>query len=262
MVIKHFSLLVIFRVLLLLATLTGFTLIFGRGDLFFNQIILGGIILIQVYDLIRLYTAPTTNWPSFFWQSNIPILPSIFLDSRHSAFKSLHPAMREIMESYKQVKIEKEAQFQYLRLLVQHLKVGIISIKGENEIALINPPVLDFLQMGQYHHWKNVQRKRPQFVSAIESMQHGESRLLELTIDGQNRRLSVQLNRVQLLQESYQIITLHDIEQEINRSEMDAYHKLIRILTHEIMNSVTPISSLTETLLMMLENETGEVKSL
>ncbi|MEQ9439147.1 MAG: ATP-binding protein [Cyclobacteriaceae bacterium] len=262
MVLRRFSVLVILRVILLLVTVTGFTLIFGRADLFFNQIILGGIILIQVYDLIRFVQRTNDELAKLFLAIRHSDFTVNFSHHSHSAFKSLHPAMKEIMEAYKQVKIEKEAQFQYLRLLVQHLKVGIISIKGDDEIALMNPPALDFLQMGMYHHWKNVQRKRPQFVEAVEAMQHGESRLLELSIQGQIRRLSVQLTQVQLLQESYKIITLHDIEQEINRSEMEAYDKLIRILTHEIMNSVTPISSLTETLLMMLENERGEVKSL
>ena len=260
MILKRFSVLVILRVALLLATLIGFALIFGRADLFFNQIILGSLILLQVYELIRFVTQTNAELAKFLLSIKYSDFTINFSRSNHSAFKALHPAMQEIMEAYQQVKIEKEAQYQYLRLLVKYLKVGIISVKDEDEITLMNPPALALLKTGTYHHWKNIQLNRPQLSQAVENMQDGESRLVELSISGELRRLSVQLSRVRLLNESYQVITLHDIEDEINRSETKAYHKLIRILTHEIMNSVTPISSLSETLLMMLEDKPGIVK--
>ncbi|WKN42430.1 sensor histidine kinase [Tunicatimonas pelagia] len=261
MILKWFSVLVVLRVVLLLATITGLVLIFGRADLFFNQIILGSIILIQVYELIRFVTQTNAELAKFLLAIKYNDFTVNFSRSRHSGFKHLHPAMREIMEAYRQVKIEKEAQFQYLRLLVKHLKVGIISVKGKDEITLMNPPALELLRTSAYHHWKNIQLNRPQLAQAVENMQDGDSQLVELSLHGEIRRLSVQLSQVRLLKDTYRIITLHDIEDEINRSETQAYHRLIRILTHEIMNSVTPISSLSETLLMMLENDKGTVKT-
>ncbi|MEM9675123.1 MAG: ATP-binding protein [Bacteroidota bacterium] len=261
MILKRFSVLVILRVALLLATISGFVLIFGRADLFFNQIILGSIILIQVYELIRFVTQTNAELAKLLLAIKYNDFTVNFSRSSHSGFKHLHPAMQEIMAAYQQVKIEKEAQYQYLRLLVKHLKVGIISVKGEDEITLMNPPALQLLKTNIYHHWKNIQLNRSQLAQAVESMQDGESRLVELSLNGEIRRLSVQLSKVRLLKDTYRIITLHDIEDEINRSETEAYHKLIRILTHEIMNSVTPISSLSETLLMMLESDGGQVKS-
>ncbi len=261
MVLKRFSVLVILRVALLLVTLTGFALIFGRAELFFNQIILGAIISIQVYELIRFVGQTNAELAKFLLAIKYSDFTINFSRDSHSAFKTLHPAMREIMQSYQQVKIEKEAQYQYLRLLVKHLKVGIISVKGEDEITLMNPPALAMLKTDTFHHWKNIQINRPQFAQTVENMQDGESQLVELSMVGEKRRLSVQIIHVRLLQETYRIITLHDIEDEIDRSEIQAYHRLIRILTHEIMNSVTPISSLSETLLTMLEDDQGTVKT-
>ncbi|MGB3588885.1 MAG: ATP-binding protein, partial [Tunicatimonas sp.] len=214
-----------------------------------------------VYELIRFVSQTNTELAKLLLAIKYSDFTFNFSRASHSAFKTLHPAMREIMQSYQQVKIEKEAQYQYLRLLVKHLKVGIISVKGEDEITLMNPLALAMLKTDIYHHWKNIQTNRPQLAQAIENMQDGESQLVELSVLGEKRRLSVQLIQVRLLQETYRIITLHDIEDEIDRSETQAYHRLIRILTHEIMNSVTPISSLSETLLTMLEDDTGTVKT-
>ncbi len=155
---------------------------------------------------------------------------------------------------------EREAQYQYLMVLVSHINVGIISLRGDDEIALMNQAALDLLQTETYHYWHNLERKYPQLVKETEALLEGESKLIELSVGGKLKRLSVQVSSAVLLQESYRIVTLQDIEQEINQSEVDAYHKLIRILTHEIMNSVTPIVSLSETLLMLLRDKAGQLK--
>ena len=153
---------------------------------------------------------------------------------------------------------EREAQYQYLKLLVGHLNVGIISLRGDDDIVLINPPALDLLRIETYHHWHNLARKHPRLVQTIDALRNGERQLLELRVGEVTKRLSVQVRSAVLLKEPYRIITLQDIEQEINQSEVEAYHKLIRILTHEIMNSITPIASLSETLLGMLHDEDGQ----
>lgn len=259
---KSFTLNTVIRVALLLITMIAFAFIFGRADLFFNHIILGVLLVIQVYELIR-YVRQTNRELAKFLLSikNNDFTISFSSQKGGRQFRELHTAFKEIIESYKQVKIEKEAQFEYLKLIVKHIKIGIISIKGDEEIALINQPALDMLQTGSYHYWRNLRLSHPRFVEEIEQLRENESRLIEVPVKGENKRLSVHVTSAILLRQPYQIITFQDIEKEINQSEIDAWHKLIRILTHEIMNSVTPISSLTETMLMLLENTEGQLKT-
>ncbi|MBO6762918.1 MAG: ATP-binding protein, partial [Roseivirga sp.] len=69
------------------------------------------------------------------------------------------------------------------------------------------------------------------------------------------------INRLKILNYRYTIVTFQDIKSEIEQKEIEAWHKLIRILTHEIMNSVTPVTSLSETMIMLLE-ENGQPKPL
>ena len=93
-------------------------------------------------------------------------------------------------------------------------------------------------------------------------MKEGESKLLEVPVKHEIKRLSTHVSQMKMLGQSYKIITFQDIENEINQNEIEAWNKLIRILTHEIMNSVTPIASLTETMQMMIENESGGIKQI
>lgn len=259
---KSFTLNTTIRVALLLITMIGFAFIFGRADLFFNHIILGALLIIQVYELIRYVKRTNRELAKFLLSiKNNDFTISFGSQKGGRQFRELYAAFKEIIEAYKQVKIEKEAQFEYLKLIVRHIKIGIISIKGDEEIALINQPALDMLQTGHYHYWRNLKLSHPRFVEEIEQLQENESKLIEIPVKGENKRLSVHVTSALLLRQPYKIITFQDIEKEINQSEIDAWHKLIRILTHEIMNSVTPISSLTETMLMLLENTEGQLKS-
>ncbi len=258
--LKRFSLVVTGRVLLLLATTVGFGLILGRADLFFNQLILGILILLQTVALIRYVRRTNYDLAKFLLAIKHADYTVHFGPEKDDSFGELHHAFREIQSTYRQMNAEREAQYQYLKLLVSHLNVGIISLRGDDDIVLINPSALSLLQIDTYHHWHNLARKHPELVQVIEALGEGERQLLELRVGQVTRRLSVQVRSAVLLKEPYRIITLQDIEQEINQSEVEAYHRLIRILTHEIMNSITPIASLSETLLTMLHDEQGELR--
>ena len=256
--LKRFSLVVAGRVLLLLATTVGWGLILGRTDLFFNQLILSILILLQTVGLIRYVRRTNYELAKFLLAIQHADYTVHFGQEKDDSFGELHHAFREIQTTYRQMNAEREAQYQYLKLLVSHLNVGIISLRGDDDIVLINPPALELLQIDTYHHWHNLARQHPRLVQTIDALHNGERQLLELRVGEVTRRLSVQVRSAVLLKEPYRIITLQDIEQEINQSEVEAYHKLIRILTHEIMNSITPIASLSETLLGMLHDEDGQ----
>lgn len=259
---KTFSIQIVIRVVLLLLTMSGMAYIFGRMELFFNHLILGFLLVFQVYELIHYVQRTNRELAKLLLSIKNHDFTLSFNSMRQDRhFRALHDAFREIIEAYKHVKIEKEAQYEYLKLIVKHIKVGIISIKGADEITLINPPALEMLQTDTYHYWHNLKNSHPDFVNEIDRMRENESRLLEIPVRGEVRRLSVQISTAILLGHPYRIITFQDIDRELSQGEIAAWQKLIRILTHEIMNSVTPISSLSETMLMLLQSAEGQAKN-
>lgn len=261
MPLRRFSVSVLVRVALLLATMVGLAAIIGRADLFFNQVILGILVILQTVALIRFVRRTNRDLAKFLLAIKHADFSVHFGGEPDRSFRALHAAFAEILDTYQRVNADREVQYQYLELLVSHIKVGIISLRGDDEITLINQPARDLLQTDTYHYWHNLAKKHPHLVEVVDQLSAGESRLLELRVGEENKRLSVQVSSAVLLRQTYRIITIQDIEQEINQSETAAYHRLIRTLTHEMMNSVTPIASLSETLLMMIRHEDGRVKS-
>ena len=263
MVSKRFALLVIIRIILLMLTLVALAFIFAKTELFFNQIILLSVIAIQVSELIRFVTYTNRELAKLLLAIRYSDFSISFKGKKHGkSFQELQEAFVEIIDAFKKVSVEKEAQFKFLKVIVDHINVGIIAIKEDYAVELINQSAQETLKIAQPNYWKQFQQILPHFAAEIDSMDDNERRLLEINIKGNKLQVSAHLTKIKILNYRYSIITFQDIKSEIEQKEIEAWHKLIRILTHEIMNSVTPITSLTETMLMLLEDDNKQKKEL
>ncbi|MEZ4946100.1 MAG: ATP-binding protein [Cyclobacteriaceae bacterium] len=258
---KKFTFLIIVRIILLLFNVIVLSVIFGDTRLFFNQIILFVILIIQIAELVRFVNHTNRE------------LARLFLAIRHSdfsitfrepplgkSFKELQHSMMEIIQAYKDVKIEKEAQYHFLQTLVKQLQFGIISLKNESTITIINPMAEQLAGIPGAKNWKLVQQLNPEFAERIDGLGDNARSLMQFTVNGEKKTFSVDIRTPIILDKPYKLITFQDINSEIEQKEIEAWHKLIRILTHEIMNSVTPIASLTETMQTVLEDKEGNQK--
>ncbi|MEO1052714.1 MAG: ATP-binding protein [Bacteroidota bacterium] len=256
MIFRRFTFFVILRLLLIFANLVGLAVIFGDMRLFFNHIILLVILIAQVYELIRYVNKTNEELAKFL----LAIKHSDFSINFSRAglgksFGHLYDSFTEIIAAYKEAKIEKEAQFQYLRMIVKHINFGIIALENEEDIVLVNEPAEKLLGVEGVRNWRILANQNPTFVEGVMSLRNGGRKLLELKKGGDTKTLSIDVSSMMMLDKSYRVITFQDIKSEIEQKEIEAWHKLIRILTHEIMNSVTPISSLTETMQSMLPDD-------
>lgn len=253
---KKFAFKTTFRILLILGNMVVLSIIFGDDRLFFNQIILSTILLLQILELLRFVNKTNKELAKFILAIKHSDFSINFNQHRvGDSFDILTQSFEEIIEQYKKAKIEKEAQFQYLRTVVSHVNIGIISIENDVDITLMNNTAEQLLGVSGIKNWKIIREKVPTFIKQAEELFPEGQRLIEFR-NKENLTLSVDVSSVILMEKEYKLITLKDIKNEIEQKEIEAWHKLIRILTHEIMNSATPISSLTETMQDMLDKGT------
>ena len=254
MVSKRFAFLVILRIALLMLTLVALAFIFARTDLFFNQIILLGVVVIQVAELIRFVTFTNRELSRLLLAIRYSDFSISFKGKKHGkSFKELQDAFVEIVEAFKKVSVEKEAQYKFLQVIVENIKVGMIAIKEDYEVELMNKQAEELLGIDKPNYLKQLDALRPDFIAEVNHMLDNDRSLIELDDKGKKLQISMQVNRLKILNLRYTLITFQNIKSEIETKEIEAWHKLIRILTHEIMNSVTPITSMSETMLMLLE---------
>jgi len=230
--------------------------IFGDERLIFNHIILLVILVFQIAELLRFVNKTNRSIARFLFAIKHDDI-SINLSERKSggSFAELQSAFEEIMYTYKDAKIEKEANFHYLKHIIEHIKVGIISIENEEDIVLFNLPAEKILNVMGIRNWQILREKQLHFIREIEKLGNEGKGLIEINTNQEVKTLSVDISSMKLLDKQYKVITFQDIKSEIELKEIEAWHKLIRILTHEIMNSITPITSLTETMQTMLSQD-------
>ncbi len=260
MVFNRFAIFLLIRVLLLLAVLIGLASIFGREELFFTQVLLAIVVLGLVYELLWFVNRTNRHLNRFLMAVFDKDMTAKFNEKDMSeSFNQLNQSFIKVVQEIKTAKLEREAQYQYLKKIIDHIDLGIISLNDQDEIELINTKAADLLRIPEVKSWQLLKNQNIAFFEAIQHFDQVSNRLLEININGEFKQLSVTISQLKLLGITYRIITFKDIKTEIAQKEIEAWHKLIRILTHEIMNSVTPIASMTETVQMLL-NENGKVK--
>ncbi len=260
MVFNRFAIFLLIRVLLLLAVLIGLASIFGREELFFTQVLLAIVVLGLVYELLWFVNRTNRHLNRFLMAVFDKDMTAKFNEKDMSeSFNQLNQSFIKVVQEIKTAKLEREAQYQYLKKIIDHIDLGIISLNDRDEIELINTKAADLLRIPEVKSWQLLKNQNIAFFEAIQHFDQVSNRLLEININGEFKQLSVTISQLKLLGITYRIITFKDIKTEIAQKEIEAWHKLIRILTHEIMNSVTPIASMTETVQMLL-NENGKVK--
>ncbi len=261
MAYRNFTTGIIIRIIFLLifTYLSGTTLaLIGEKDLFFLPLILLVVLILLSIEFIIYAHRTNQNLAKFILHLKNADFTFRFNNKKAGKpYVKLYEAFEELTDMIRDIKIEKEAQFNYLQTIVGHINIGIISLKDENEIVLINDPAKKILGISQPATWEDISKQLPDFGRAVSELKGGGSRLVEFIKGNDFKRLSVKISTMLILKEEFRIITFQDIRAEIDYKEVEAWHKLIRILRHEIMNSVTPISSMTETILMLVEDHIG-----
>ncbi|MBS0000083.1 MAG: ATP-binding protein [Cyclobacteriaceae bacterium] len=262
MIHDRFSISIMIRVFLIVAASLLFAFLFARTDFLFSQVIVIIIILIQTIELIWFSRRKIRELTKFLMAVKYgDVTVNFHLDHLGKDFQSMSGAFRDLVRSFHEVKIDKEAQFQLLQIVIDRIGAGIIVYKEDGEILLMNLSAAELLRIGKVSRWASIGEYVPDFTADVESMAGSGRKLVELNDRGEQVQLSVVVHFLTIREEFCRLITFHDIRNEIEQKEIEAWYKLIRVLTHEIMNSVTPLGSLTDTILMLLE-ENGQQKPL
>jgi len=266
MVYKRYTLSVILQLILILAVLFCMAFLFfnlDRKQYIYTFIVLLSLLSFQIYYLLRFITRTNrelTKFISAIKQEDYSLkYPSI---KNKGSVAELHQSFNTIIEAFKQVKIDREVQFNFLQLIIENIEIGILAINEKQEIVLMNTAAEKLLGVHKSKTWRQLKTKAENICNEAENIFSGGKKLIEARSDNIYFDLSIEVINTTLLGKAHKLITLNDIKKEIEQKELDAWIKLIRVLNHEIMNSTTPISSLTETILMLLEDKETGVKPL
>jgi len=263
MIYKKFSISLIIRLGLILINLIALAFVIVSTSWIFTIITLFVLTAFQAYFLVSFVSKTNIDYARFLTSVKNGEFTSNFQGNfEDSGYKEFYSTINEVMELFQKVKIEKEAQFQYLRQIMRQLNVGVIAYDTDGVIEVMNLMATRLLRTTKVDHWDKMKSKIPEFYDFINNSNKKDRRLLDITIKGEKKEFLVKVNTISLLNKDHKVITFQNIKSEVETKEIEAWHKLIRTMAHEIMNSLTPITSLTETSVSLLQNDKGKQKEL
>ncbi len=246
---KHFQFQIIIRLLLITMGL-GFLLFYIFEDLnyirlFFIVIFILSV-LIELFYYINRTNKDTKNFLEAILHNDFTLKYSA--DKKGKSFKKLYDSFNQVNQKFIEASQREANEYQYLSVLVQQLEIGILSYDDKERIHLANKALKRLLAKDELITLNSIKTISSTLYNSILQLNIGQNELLKVTINGREFQLSIKASIFKLRGTKYTLVSIHDIHTELDNNEMLAWQKLIRVLTHEIMNSVAPITSLSATL--------------
>ncbi|MGV3588995.1 MAG: sensor histidine kinase [Adhaeribacter sp.] len=256
MAYNKFRLRVLLRFLLLLAVTGGFWYVLLYRHWYITAFCLFLVLLALLFDLFHYLEKTNRELVRFFSSIRYEDFTQRFPnETRTGSFADLYQELNNTIATFQRIKADKEANHLYLQNLVAHMRIGIITFNEAGEVNLMNQAAKDLLQVPHLTRIQGLQRVSPELTEAMETLENEESKLVVLNRPDEQLLLTVKASTFRLQGQALKIISLQNIRSEMEEKELDAWQKLIRVLSHEIMNSITPVISLTNSLGTLVEAE-------
>ncbi|MFQ5639019.1 MAG: PAS domain-containing sensor histidine kinase [bacterium] len=258
MVYKRFRVVVLGRVVLLSATISLFLYLMFRPDMTYyaTKLILGFIIIYQTYSLVHYVEKTNRDLNRFLLTIKHEDFSQAFLGKGlGSTFDDLKKAFNDIIQKFHQARAEKEEHFRYLQTVVQHVGIGLLAFHGNGDVALFNNAAKKLLKIPRLRNIHDLKKMSGPFVKTMLELQPGQKALVKLDFRNEILQLVVHTTQFRMRDQNFTLVSLQNIQGELEEKELEAWQNLIRVLTHEIMNSVTPIASLASTVNDMLNSQ-------
>lgn len=220
-----------------------------------GALLMGGLVVYQGVAIVRYMEATARDLARLLMSIRYSDFTQNFgAMSRGGAFRDLGGAFRAVMEDFRAARAEKEEGYRYLETVMQHVGIGLLSFREDGTIDLINTAAKRLLRRPLLKNIKDLADLSPELVKALEDLNYGDSTLVKV-VDGDDvLQLSVNATGFKVREVLFKLVSLQDIQGELDEMEVQAWRKLTRVLTHEIMNSVAPISSLASTATDLLDD--------
>jgi len=263
MIFKNFRLNVLVRVIFLFGLSLTLAGVLTQTGWFFTPLVIGILILLITINLITYIEKTNKDLTNFLLSIKQGGFTSIFTSGqRGSMYGELSEAFNEVIAEFQKINIEKESHYQYLQTVNENIGVALISFLEDGNIEMINNTAKNLLQKPYMTNIQDLEKVDSKLSKVVAKLKSGEKEMVKTTIGGHTYDLSVQAKEFVVKDKNFKLILMQNLKSELEQKEVEAWQKLISVLTHEIMNSVTPIVSLTNAINSILNTEDGHRRNI
>lgn len=245
---KRFSVLLTIRLMLLFITVASLAVLVISPGFLAASMLITLIALFQIVEIVRFVKLTNDDLTRFLDAMRYGDFGQKFDHAGMGAgFIELGEAITDILERFRQYRGQQEEELKHLKALIEHVPVPLMSIRGDGSILIHNNAARRLF--GSIHVAKvtDLTQFGDEFRKKLMTIKPGERHLVTFKIDDLEQTLTVASTQIVSAGKVERIISLQDIQSELDVAQLKAWQDLVRVLTHEIMNSITPVSSLAKT---------------
>ena len=257
---RNFYYRVILRVLIIVLTALAFA--FAIVKLWYFTIVFSIVFLVlQVYYLIRFINSTNRKISYFFdairnedFTLRFPEKVSI------KSFKELNHSLNRVNSVIQEIHLEMQVREKYYQEILKQASIGIMTINDKGHILFANPTLEKMLNHSPLNHIKQIEQIDENLYETFKTLKPFERKLFQLTNEREQIQLALKSTPLTLNEQSLMLVVVQDINAELDEKETESWVRLIRVLTHEIMNTITPITSITDSIIKYYSKD-GEIIS-
>lgn len=212
-------------------------------QLLIGPLLLLGILIAQSIDLHRFITVTNRKVSKFLESVRYADFASSFTVDNQlgQSFKEMNQSFHEVLEIFRQTRAEKEENLLFVSTILQHIQTGIITFDMQGNVGTVNSMAKKLLLTPQIRHMDDIKRRHPQLHEKLLNLEVGHNELYKLNSEIQ---LALKATVLKMRGNQWKVVALQNIHSELQQNELEAWQNLTKVLRHEIMNSMTPISTL------------------
>lgn len=262
MTFKNYDWNLILRIVLLFATLSAAALLLSNGFILFMLLVLV-LIIFQAVDLYRFSNKSRKELEQFVESVHYRDFSRHF-DEKNApaAVQPMRKGFNEINSTFKIISKERETQYQYLQKILELVDTGILSYEHkEGDVMWMNESLKQLLNIPYLKSIHSLEKRDEVLFNEITALKPGDHKVVTIITDKNNLKVLLSATAFQTEGKVYKLVAFQNINEALDETESKAWQKLLSVMTHEIMNSVAPISSLADTLKNRLQSSLKDLNN-
>jgi two-component system nitrogen regulation sensor histidine kinase NtrY len=251
MIFKRYEWRLVLRVILMFITLTASSILVTQGpSLYIFLVITVPVVIYQVFDLIRFQKKAQDEVSQFVESIHYRDFSRHFdVRKAPNELKPLRKGFNEINTTFKLISRERETQYHYLQKILELVDTGILSYEMDNgETGWINESFKRLIGVPYLKTIHSLEKREEALYNEIIKLKPGDAKIVTMTRNQQLIKILVTASMLGSDDKIYKLVAFQNVSEALDETESKAWQKLLNVMTHEIMNSVAPISSLADTL--------------
>lgn len=253
---KSFQVKVMLQLTVITLAMAGVAYILANKVHGFALVILIPTILIMLWNLFSLVNKTNDDLTQFLLGIKYEDFEQGFAtDQLGDSHRQLYQAFNLITDKFRHLRSEQEIQNQLMQTIIGNVGTGIFCTDKDGKCLMMNQALKELLHKSYIPEFSAFEYITPNLYKVLTELKPGERKMIKESIQNEILQIAVQVYILKIKQEEIKVYTFYNIHNELSDQEVKSWQKLIRILAHEIMNSIAPIASLSSSASQLIPSE-------